>query len=86
MVQKDSSELQASPLLLYAGQILTTRGSKSVLEASKETRLIHSMEDTHNTLDRVRNRGILNPLVSSTFSLEAHRKNPTLMKTKNLLE
>ena len=83
---KGSSEPQASPLLLYAGQILITQGSKSVLEVSKETRLIHSMEDTHNTLDRVRNRGTPNPLGSSTFSAEAHHRNPTLMRTKNLLE
>ena len=86
MAQKGSLELQVSPLPLYAGQILTTQGSKSVLEVSKETRLIHSMEDTHLTLDKVRNRGIPNLTESSTFSAADHRKNLIRMRTRNHLE
>ena len=86
MVQKGSLELQASPLLLYAGQILITQGNKSALEANKETRLIHSMEDTHLTLDKVRNRGIPSLTESSTFSAADHRKNLIRMRTRNHLE
>ena len=71
---------------LYAGQTLTILANKYAPRVSKETHMIPSTEVTRHIQERVRNKEILNRMVSSAYLVEAQHMSPFSTRTQNLLE